>query len=207
MKCKSTSNDVPKKKKKRQLKDRRKHENRKGGKEGNKGGRIRQRKEGKSRNDRLTQQWGIERVVLLVAMGTQDTFNLHIWGHEWGRGHLWEKLLPWLLAGCTQRAQVQSVGNIDAHVYTRGKSQSSSSIIKTSTSCQCLTFTIPHQRCADVLLFLNHKNIRIMEVLCLLFLNIGFDFIAVCNFVVIFWQWGISFWQLQLHISLILVRK
>lgn len=42
----------------------------------------------KSRKDRLTQQWGVQRVVLIVAMGTQDTFNLHIWGHEWGRGHL-----------------------------------------------------------------------------------------------------------------------
>lgn len=60
-----------------------------------------EREEGKSRNDRLTQQWGVERVVLLVAMGTQDTFNLHIWCHEWGRGHLWQKLLPWLLASCT----------------------------------------------------------------------------------------------------------
>lgn len=60
-----------------------------------------EREEGKTRNDRLTQQWGVERVVLLVAMGTQDTFNLHIWCHEWGRGHLWQKLLPWLLASCT----------------------------------------------------------------------------------------------------------
>lgn len=69
--------------------------------QGNKGGRMSEREEGKSRNDRLTQQWGVERVVLLVAMGTQDTFNLHIWCHEWGRGHLWQKLLPWLLASCT----------------------------------------------------------------------------------------------------------
>lgn len=71
--------------------------------------------------DRLTEQWGVEGVVLIVAMGTQDTFNLHIWGHEWGRGNLWKKLLPRLLASRTQRAQVESVGNIDAHVCTREK--------------------------------------------------------------------------------------
>lgn len=66
--------------------------------------------------DRLTQQWGVERVVLLVAVGTQDTFDLHIRGHERGWGHLWQKLLPWLLAGPTERAQIQCVGNVDAHV-------------------------------------------------------------------------------------------
>lgn len=43
---------------------------------------------GAETTDRLTQQWGVERVVLLVAVGTQDTFDLHIRGHEWGRGHL-----------------------------------------------------------------------------------------------------------------------
>lgn len=88
---------------KRQLKDawEQKRQEKKKRTEGNKGGRMSEREEGKSRNDRLTQQWGVERVVLLVAMGTQDTFNLHIWCHEWGRGHLWQKLLPWLLASCT----------------------------------------------------------------------------------------------------------
>lgn len=69
--------------------------------------------------DRLTEQWGVEGVVVIVAMGTQDTFNLHIWGHEWGRGNLWKKLLPWLLPSRTQRTQVQSVGNIDAHVCAK----------------------------------------------------------------------------------------
>lgn len=68
------------------------------------------------KTDRLTQQWGVERVVLLVAVGTQDTFDLHVWGHEWGRGHFRQKLLPWLLAGGAQVAQVQCVGNINAHI-------------------------------------------------------------------------------------------
>lgn len=68
------------------------------------------------KTDRLTQQWGVERVVLLVAVETQDTFDLHIWGHERGWGHLWQKLLPWLLAGPTECAQIKRVGNINAHV-------------------------------------------------------------------------------------------
>lgn len=51
--------------------------------------------------DRLTEQWGVEGVVLIVAMVTQDTFNLHIRGHEWRRGNLWKKLLPWLLPSRT----------------------------------------------------------------------------------------------------------
>lgn len=75
------------------------------------------------KTDRLTQQWGVQRVVLIVAMGTQDTFNLHIWGHEWGRGHLRQKLFPRLLAGGTQRAQVQSVWNVDAHICPNKISQ------------------------------------------------------------------------------------
>lgn len=52
-------------------------------------------------------------------MGTQDTFNLHIWGHEWGWGNLWKKLLPRLLPSRTQPVQVQSVGNVDAHVCAK----------------------------------------------------------------------------------------
>lgn len=75
------------------------------------------------KTDRLTQQWRVQRVVLIVAMETQDTFNLHIWGHEWGRGHLWEKFLPWLLTGGTQRAQIQSVRNVDTHVCTNKVNQ------------------------------------------------------------------------------------
>lgn len=56
---------------------------------GNQYGQLGVRQKRAETTDRLTQQWGVERVVLLVAMETQDTFNLHIWGHEWGRGHLW----------------------------------------------------------------------------------------------------------------------
>lgn len=67
--------------------------------------------------DRLTQQWGIERVVLVVAMGTQDTFDLHVRGHERGRGHLWKKLLPWLRSSPSELAQIQCIRNVNANIY------------------------------------------------------------------------------------------
>lgn len=65
------------------------------------------KEEREKETDRLTQQWGIERVVLVVAVGTQDTFDLHVRGHERGRGHLWKKLLPRLLSGSPELAQIQ----------------------------------------------------------------------------------------------------
>lgn len=66
--------------------------------------------------DRLTQQWGIERVVLLVVMGTQDTFDLHIRGHKRGRRHLWKKLLPRLLSSPPELTQVQCIRNVNANI-------------------------------------------------------------------------------------------
>ena len=76
----------------------------------------RRRKKRAEKTDRLTQQWGVEGVVLIVAVGTQDTFDLHVWGHERGRGSFRQKLLPRLLAGGAQVAQVQRVGDVNAHI-------------------------------------------------------------------------------------------